>query len=37
MQHGITVHEDTAHGTMTSKMSKEVAKYVRLCIDAGAL
>ena len=37
MQHDIFVHLDSNQNTMDSKLSKDVADYVRLCLDVGGL
>lgn len=40
MQHDIHLNVDTipsAKDTINSKLGKEVAKYVRLCVEAGLL
>jgi hypothetical protein len=38
MQHDIHYEEDTGkEATLNGKLSKDVAKYVRLCVSTGAL
>jgi hypothetical protein len=38
MQHDIHLHEDTGKdATLNTKLGKEIAKYVRLCVDAAAV